>query len=163
VGGQRIILGSRGSDLALAQARLVEETLREAWPELEIALEIIRTSGDESARPVAVLDRKAGRKGMFTREIERELLSGRIDVAVHSAKDLPSEAVEALEIKATLTRANTEDVLDHQERPGPNGSAERRNHRNREHPAAAPARLETAPTSDRSPARQCPDPAAEVA
>ena len=111
MGGQRIILGTRGSDLALAQARLVEEALRAAWPELQIALEIIRTSGDESARPVAVLDRKAGRKGMFTREIERELLSGRIDVAVHSAKDLPSEAVEALEIKATLTRANTEDVL----------------------------------------------------
>ena len=111
MGGARIILGSRGSDLALAQARLVEEALREAWPELEIALEIIRTSGDEGAKAAAVLDRKAGRKGMFTREIERELLSGCIDVAVHSAKDLPSERVEALEIRATLTRANTEDVL----------------------------------------------------
>lgn len=111
MGGERIILGSRGSDLALAQARLVEEALQEAWPELEIALEIIRTSGDESARPVEVLDRKAGRKGMFTREIEKELLSGRIDVAVHSAKDLPSESVEELEIRATLTRGNTEDVL----------------------------------------------------
>jgi hydroxymethylbilane synthase len=110
VGGERIILGSRGSDLALAQARLVEEALQAAWPELEIAIEIIRTSGDEGAKPVA-FDQKAGRKGMFTREIEKELLAGHIDVAVHSAKDLPSERHDELEISATLRRADTDDVL----------------------------------------------------
>jgi hydroxymethylbilane synthase len=106
-----IVLGSRGSDLALAQARLVEQALRAAWPELEVTTEIIRTSGDESVRSGAVTDRKAGRKGMFTREIEKQLLVRRIDLAVHSAKDLPSERMEDLEICAALPRGQTGDVL----------------------------------------------------
>ncbi len=107
----RIVLGSRGSELALAQVRLVETALRQAWPEVEIAIEIIRTSGDEGGKSAPVIDRKAGRKGMFTREIERELLVRRIDLAVHSAKDLPSERLDELEVRAALARANTEDVL----------------------------------------------------
>ena len=107
----RIVLGSRGSDLALAQARLVEQALRAAWPDLEVTTEIIRTSGDEGARTEAVADRKAGRKGMFTREIEKQLLVRRIDLAVHSAKDLPSERMEDLEICAALPRGQTGDVL----------------------------------------------------
>ncbi len=107
----RIILGSRGSDLALAQVRLVEQALRSAWPELEVALEVIRTRGDEGSKIAPVVDRKAGRKGMFTREIEKELLVRRIDVAVHSAKDLPSERLEELEVRAALPRAPTEDIL----------------------------------------------------
>ena len=107
----RIILGSRGSDLALAQARLVEQALRAAWPDLEVTTEIIRTSGDEGARTDAVADRKAGRKGMFTREIERQLVVRQIDLAVHSAKDLPSEQSEDLEICAALPRGRTGDVL----------------------------------------------------
>jgi hydroxymethylbilane synthase len=107
----RIILGSRGSELALAQATMVKTALRKAWPKLEVAIEIIRTSGDEGRHRAPVIDRKAGRKGMFTREIEKELLVGRIDVAVHSAKDLPSEQLDELEIIATLPRASTNDVL----------------------------------------------------
>jgi len=106
-----IVLGTRGSDLALAQARLVEQALRAAWPELEVTTEIIRTSGDESVRRGAVTDRRAGRKGMFTREIEKQLLVRRIDLAVHSAKDLPSERMEDLEICAALPRGQTGDVL----------------------------------------------------
>ena len=106
-----IVLGSRGSDLALAQARLVEQALRAAWPELEVRTEIIRTSGDESVRSEALVDRKSGRKGMFTREIEKQLLVRRIDLAVHSAKDLPSERMEDLEICAALPRGQTGDVL----------------------------------------------------
>jgi hydroxymethylbilane synthase len=108
---ERIILGSRGSELALAQTRLVQEALQRAWPDLEIHTEIIRTSGDEIAKAHPVADRRAGRKGMFTREIENELLLRRIDVAVHSAKDLPSERRDDLEVRATLPRANTDDVL----------------------------------------------------
>lgn len=108
---ERIVLGSRGSDLALAQARLVEVALRRAWPELEVVLEIIQTSGDERGKTASIFDRKAGRKGMFTREIEKQLLVRRIDVAVHSAKDLPSERRAESEVCATLPRAATEDVL----------------------------------------------------
>ena len=107
----RITLGSRGSDLAQAQVRLVEQALRQAWPELEVAIEIIRTSGDEGGKGAPILDRKAGRKGLFTREIAKELLVRRIDVAVHSAKDLPSEKLDALEVRATLPRAATADIL----------------------------------------------------
>lgn len=107
----RITLGSRGSDLARAQVRLVEQALHKAWPQLEVAVEIIRTSGDESHRGTPIADRKAGRKGLFTREIEKELLVRRIDVAVHSAKDLPSERLDALAVWATLPRAATEDIL----------------------------------------------------
>src|SRR4051812_17512272 len=105
----RIVLGSRGSELARAQASLVTAALRQAWPELEISTHIISTSGDErSAEPV---DRKAGRKGLFTREIERALQTGTIDVAVHSAKDLPSDMLPDLAIAAVLPRAPVEDVL----------------------------------------------------
>ncbi len=107
---ERIVLGSRGSDLAQTQARLVEQALRKAWPELEIAIAIIRTSGDEGGAQT-VVDRKAGRKGLFTREIEQQLLVRRIDLAVHSAKDLPSERMEELEIGAVLPRGPTGDVL----------------------------------------------------
>jgi hydroxymethylbilane synthase len=106
-----MILGSRGSDLALAQTSLVEQALRAAWPELEVAIEVIRTRGDQGPKTEPLADRKAGRKGMFTREIEQALLIRRIDVAVHSAKDLPSERREDLELGATLPRANMEDVL----------------------------------------------------
>lgn len=105
------MLGSRGSDLALAQAKMVEQALRNAWPGLEVATEIIRTSGDEDSQAASVKDRKAGRKGMFTRELEKQLLVRRIDVAVHSAKDLPSERMDALEIGAALARGRTGDVL----------------------------------------------------
>src|SRR3954463_1017997 len=92
---QRIVLGTRGSELALIQSRIVEAALRERWPELEIETSIIRTSGDEAAQPSLepVGEMKlgaAGRKGLFTAEIEKALIGRMIDVAVHSAKDLPS-------------------------------------------------------------------------
>ena len=108
----RIVLGSRGSDLARAQASEVERALRAAWPDLGIAIEIITTSGDERAGVSAEpSDRRAGRKGMFTREIERALLDRRIDVAVHSAKDLPSDSDPKLNVRAALKRADVEDLL----------------------------------------------------
>ena len=110
---RRIVLGTRGSDLARTQTAMVENALRSRFPELEIAIEIITTRGDENSRHAgeAVIDRKAGRKGMFTREIERALLEREIDVAVHSAKDLPSDATPGLEACAALPRAAVDDVL----------------------------------------------------
>lgn len=99
-----IVLGSRGSDLALAQVKLVQQALK-----VESRVEIIRTSGDtRSAEPI---DKRAGRKGMFTAELERALLEKCVDVAVHSAKDLPSELDSALTIAAVLVRGPVEDML----------------------------------------------------
>jgi hydroxymethylbilane synthase len=102
-----IIIGTRGSDLARAQTALVQQSLG-----IETQVEIIRTSGDErSGRAAEPIDRQAGRKGMFTAEIDRALLDRRIDVAVHSAKDLPSETTPGLGICAVLPRAPIDDVL----------------------------------------------------
>jgi hydroxymethylbilane synthase len=106
---RKIILGSRGSELARAQTAMVAKALQRAWPALEVAIEIIKTQGDErSAEPI---DPRSGRKGLFTGEIERALAAGRIDVAVHSAKDLPSDQTPGLEVHAVLPRAAAEDVL----------------------------------------------------
>ena len=104
---RKIILGTRGSELARAQTRLVENAIRGAQPGLTIETTIIATRGDK-ARAV---DPRAGRKGLFTAEIERALVCGQIDVAVHSAKDLPSETTRDVEIAAALPRAPVDDVL----------------------------------------------------
>jgi hydroxymethylbilane synthase len=101
------VLGTRGSELALAQARMAEKDLREKCG-VDVRIEIIRTSGDE---PVTRRGGSAGRKGIFTAELERALLDRRIDVAVHSAKDLPSEMDSALAIAAVLPRGAVEDLL----------------------------------------------------
>lgn len=113
---RKIILGSRGSELARAQTAMVAAALRLAWPELEVVVEIIKTRGDErTAEPV---DRRLGRKGLFTGEIERSLTAGRIDIAVHSAKDLPSDQTPGVEVHAVLARAAVEDVLISKNRGG---------------------------------------------
>jgi hydroxymethylbilane synthase len=108
----KIILGSRGSELARAQTAMVAAALRRVWPALDVKVEIIKTRGDqESAQSSEVVDPRAGRKGLFTGEIERVLAAGEIDVAVHSAKDLPSEATRGLEVAGVLPRAAVDDVL----------------------------------------------------
>jgi hydroxymethylbilane synthase len=103
----KIVLGTRGSELARTQSRLVREAIERAYPGLPIETKIIATRGD-NAKP---LDPRAGRKGLFTAEIERALLAGEVDVAVHSAKDLPSETSAGTQIAAVLPRAPSEDVL----------------------------------------------------
>jgi len=106
---QKIVLGSRGSELARTQTAMVAQALRQAWPVLEIATQIIATRGD--IRTTEPIDPRAGRKGLFTGEIERALAAGEIDVAVHSAKDLPSEMTTGLGLSAVLRRASVADVL----------------------------------------------------
>jgi hydroxymethylbilane synthase len=107
-----IVLGTRGSELARMQAHMVEQAIRSGWTDIDVAAQIITTRGDETElRQADPIDRKAGRKGLFTSEIERALLAGEIDVAVHSAKDLPSEQAAGLEICATLPRGAVDDVL----------------------------------------------------
>src|SRR5262245_55828819 len=98
---KRIILGTRGSVLARAQAGLVEKAIQTARPEARIETRIIATGGDKAK----LREDQAGRKGLFTAEIQRALLAGEIDVAVHSAKDLPSEINADAEIAAVLPRA----------------------------------------------------------
>ncbi len=103
----KIILGTRGSELARAQARMVEKALRSADANVEIQTKIIVTRGDN----IKVVDLPAGRKGLFTAEIERALLAGEVNVAVHSAKDLPSETNPRAQIAAVLPRGSVNDVL----------------------------------------------------
>jgi hydroxymethylbilane synthase len=106
---EKIILGSRGSELARAQTAMVAQALGTAWPDLKTATQIISTRGDQ--RTTKPIDPRAGRKGLFTGEIERALAAGEIDVAVHSAKDLPSEMSPGLTLGGVLLRAPVEDVL----------------------------------------------------
>ncbi len=103
----KIILGTRGSELARTQTLLVEKAIRTVHPSLAIETKIIMTRGDNPK----VVDVHAGRKGLFTAEIERALLAGEVDVAVHSAKDLPSETNPGAQIAAVLARAPVNDVL----------------------------------------------------
>jgi hydroxymethylbilane synthase len=106
-----LIIGTRGSRLALAQVALVRQALHAAAPNIAIDVRTVVTAGDEGNRAAIVTDRRAGLKGMFTREIEELLLRGEVDVAVHSAKDLPGKIRAGLTLTATLPRAATEDVL----------------------------------------------------
>jgi hydroxymethylbilane synthase len=104
---RKIILGTRGSELARAQARLVEQAIQTVRPEAKIETKIITTQGDTTR----VVDPRAGRKGAFTAEIERALLAKEVDIAVHSAKDLPSETSPEAKIAAVLPRAPMDDLL----------------------------------------------------
>lgn len=107
----RLILGSRGSALALAQAGLVRSALFAAHPYLEVELRIITTSGDRRQELKAGEGSPAGLKGLFTNEIQEALLDGSIHAAIHSLKDLPGITPPALHVAAVLPRADTADLL----------------------------------------------------
>lgn len=101
-----LVIGSRGSQLALWQARHVQTRLAELG--VEARIEIIRTTGDKiTGVPLA----KVGGKGLFTKEIEEALLEGRIDLAVHSLKDLPTVLPRGLTLAAVPEREETADAL----------------------------------------------------
>lgn len=103
---EALVIGSRGSQLALWQARWIQERL--AGMGVESRIEIIRTTGDRITDvPLA----KVGGKGLFTKEIEDALLDGRIDCAVHSLKDLPTELPPGLTVAATPEREVPNDAL----------------------------------------------------
>ncbi|MFZ0311650.1 MAG: hydroxymethylbilane synthase [Candidatus Korobacteraceae bacterium] len=99
-------IGSRGSQLALWQANHISSLLRQRGHEVEI--EVIKTTGDKITD---VSLAQVGTKGMFTKEIEEALAEGRVDVAVHSLKDLPTELPPGFELVAITTRVNPRDVL----------------------------------------------------
>ena len=105
---QQFIIGSRGSKLALWQAEWVQAQLRALRPEADVRIEIIKTSGDVRLDvPLAVI----GGKGAFTKELEEALLAARIDIAVHSLKDLPTILPEGLAITAITAREDPRDAL----------------------------------------------------
>ncbi|MDE0040687.1 MAG: hydroxymethylbilane synthase [Candidatus Poribacteria bacterium] len=104
---QTITIGTRGSQLALWQAEYVRKCLNSQFPDLEIALQIIKTTGDRiQNRSLVGLG-----KGVFTREIESALLDETIDLAVHSMKDLPTKLPDGLCIGAIPSREDPRDVL----------------------------------------------------
>lgn len=103
-----IKIGTRGSKLALWQADQVKAALSAAFPDLTIETCIIKTKGD------IILDvslSKIGDKGLFTKEIEKALLDGEVDLAVHSLKDLPTELPEGLCLGGMLPRGEVRDVF----------------------------------------------------
>lgn len=106
-----LVLGTRGSALALAQVKLVKEAFEASGLDLPIEIKKIVTSGDRRKDFSGEMESGAGVKGLFTKEIEQALLDGSIDIAVHSCKDLPGHLAGGLEIGATLARADTADVF----------------------------------------------------
>lgn len=104
----RLRIGSRGSTLAFAQSTWVKQQIESRYPDLQVEMSIIKTSGDRFIdRPIAAV----GGKGVFTKEIEDALLNRTIDIAVHSMKDLPTELPDSLAIVAVPVREDARDVL----------------------------------------------------
>jgi hydroxymethylbilane synthase len=102
-----LVIGSRGSKLALWQAEQARERLLRLTPQIDIRIEIIKTTGDVKSEPLSVI----GGKGVFTKELEDALLDGRIDLAVHSLKDLPTILPDELFISAICEREDGRDAL----------------------------------------------------
>jgi hydroxymethylbilane synthase len=106
-----IVIATRGSALALAQANLIAEQCRTIFPRLRFELKIIKTTGDklQTASLSKVGDTLP--KGLFTKELEVALVKGRADLAIHSLKDLPTDLPAGLILAATPKRADVRDVL----------------------------------------------------
>lgn len=103
-----LVLGTRGSKLAVQQSQWFQARLRDVAPEVQVILRTIQTSGDKIVDvPLA----KIGGKGLFVKEIEEALLAGVIDLAVHSMKDVPAELPAGLEILCVPPREDARDAL----------------------------------------------------
>jgi porphobilinogen deaminase len=106
-----ILIATRGSALALAQAHAVLNQCRETFPKLRFELKIIKTTGDKLQTASLARSGRSLPKGLFTKELEVALLKGRADMAVHSLKDLPTELPPGLQLGAVTRRADVRDVL----------------------------------------------------
>ena len=104
----KLIIGSRGSQLALWQAKFIKKELERKNKNLFVEIKIINTKGDKILNTALS---KIGDKGLFTKELENELLNGSIDIAVHSLKDLQTELPKGLKLAAVTKRHPVEDVL----------------------------------------------------
>lgn len=105
---KKVIIGTRGSELALWQTDFVRISLEKSFPEIEIEIKIIKTTGDKM---LDIALSKIGDKGLFTKQIENALLNKEIDLAVHSLKDLQTVQPEGLIIGAVSKRELPNDVL----------------------------------------------------
>ena len=108
---QPIIIATRGSALALAQANAIAAQGRAAFPELRFELKILKTTGDKLQTASMAKTDPSLPKGLFTKELEEALLRGEADLAVHSLKDLPTELPAGLYLAATPEREDVRDVL----------------------------------------------------
>src|SRR6266704_3612007 len=106
-----IIIATRGSALALAQANAVLTQCRTAFPRLVFELKIVNTTGDKLQTASLAQEGKTLPKGLFTKELEVALLKHRADLAVHSLKDLPVDLPAGLKLGAVGKRADARDVL----------------------------------------------------
>ena len=105
---KKLVVGTRNSKLALWQANYIAECIRTQYPEIEVILHHIMTTGDKILDvPLA----KIGGKGLFTKEIEIAMLAGEIDLAVHSLKDMPTELPPGLLLAAITERVDPGDAL----------------------------------------------------
>ena len=107
---KHVVIGSRGSILALAQANLVKNSLEANYPDLTFEIKEIVTSGDKDLKSNWE-NSNASLKSFFTKEIEQELLDGQIDIAVHSMKDMPAVSPKGLICGAIPDREDARDVL----------------------------------------------------
>jgi len=106
-----IIIATRGSALALAQANLIAAQCRAIFPRLRFELKIIKTTGDKLQSASLAKKNEPLPKGLFTKELEVALVKGQADLAVHSLKDLPTDLPAGLMLVATPKRADVRDVL----------------------------------------------------
>src|SRR5271154_3210697 len=106
-----IVIATRGSALALAQANLIAEQCRKIFPRLRFELKIIKTTGDKLQTVSLAKVGGSLPKGLFTKDLEIALVKGRADLAIHSLKDLPTEIPAGLILAATPKRENVRDVL----------------------------------------------------
>lgn len=104
----KLVIGSRGSQLALWQSEWARDRLLEAHPSLDVSIEVIRTEGD---RNLAASFTEIGGKGLFTKEVDEALLAGTTHLSVHSLKDLPTQLTEGLALTAVSPREDVRDAL----------------------------------------------------
>lgn len=106
---RQIVIGSRGSQLALWQSAYISEEIKKCRSSLKVKIEVVRTSGDKMSE--TALAKISSTKGLFVKEIEEALLEGKVDLAVHSLKDLPTDLPEGLCLGAIPRREDPRDVL----------------------------------------------------